>query len=323
MEIPSSNILKTNYLKGLAISTIIIYHYLKFFVFPHGTLQYITDSGWWGFGIGAVSIFFVLSGYGIYHSLQKRDIGWDIKKIGAFFYRRFFRIFPIFWIVIISDILVFKTNYSWHAFLGFTQMLDRGYWFVGAIIICYLASIFIFYLLNKLNLKTYYAVIFLGFVAANFVYFNFSLNQNAPLQDNYVYRSLFLSTVLLFAVGLSIPKVISLYKNRFQNKFAVITFLSLFFVMIFVTGLDFDFITQRIVTIIFLSVTCLMTISFIASDIKLPLKKEFSFLGKYSYSLYLTHFLFFSALVNLDIINSNSYESVFYTLALLPALFGG
>jgi peptidoglycan/LPS O-acetylase OafA/YrhL len=117
MESPSLDTVPvTNTLKGIAISAVIINHYIN----RHCSFDAI------GFGNLFIALFYMAGGYGLHHSLTKTfSYGTTISKKAVFlFYRdRAIRIFPLFRIAL----LVSKT-YSLKAFLGLCA--PGIFWFI-------------------------------------------------------------------------------------------------------------------------------------------------------------------------------------------------
>jgi peptidoglycan/LPS O-acetylase OafA/YrhL len=107
-----------------------------------------------GCGILAVDIFFLLSGFGLCFSKSG-------PNIFRFFKKRVFRVLPAYWVVIgIETILLILANNGisigrfFRLFLGLEFPLtgNLDYWFVSAIIICYMLFPFINHILGKKNL---------------------------------------------------------------------------------------------------------------------------------------------------------------------------
>ncbi|MBN1571770.1 MAG: acyltransferase family protein [Deltaproteobacteria bacterium] len=73
---------KTNWLKGIALFNVIFLHYIG---------KFVTVKGW---SFGMLTFFFVMSGYGIYHSLKKNN------NIIRFYFNRALRIYPLYWIAL-------------------------------------------------------------------------------------------------------------------------------------------------------------------------------------------------------------------------------
>ena len=84
-----------DYLRGLAALGIMVYHYLSW------TLGLFTaDSIMGRIGIYGVSIFYILSGLTLHYVYYEQMIP-SKKDVLNFFKKRFFRIFPLLWLVII------------------------------------------------------------------------------------------------------------------------------------------------------------------------------------------------------------------------------
>src|SRR4030043_665709 len=105
----------TDSLKGIGILIVIANHKLNTI-----TPLYV------GYGNAVLSVFFILSGYGIYHSLQKRGglSFYEPVKILSFFKRKFARIISLYAIAVL---LIGKE-------------FGGGFWFINAILFCYLLT---------------------------------------------------------------------------------------------------------------------------------------------------------------------------------------
>ena len=133
-------------LMGFAILLILFYHskiYIPNVLFP---VRLIKSIGYIG-----VDIFFLLSGIGIAYSLYNNST----KKI--FFLKRFKRIIPIFWIILIIYFFIQYIEYNFNAknmflsFLGldFIVLGNLKFWFIPAIFISYLIAPFFYSLIAK------------------------------------------------------------------------------------------------------------------------------------------------------------------------------
>jgi peptidoglycan/LPS O-acetylase OafA/YrhL len=78
-------------LRGYAILAVVMIHSAAAVLTMDGMLRNVTSAGIYG-----VQLFFVVSAFTLFWSLQTR-IKVDRKPIAAFFVRRFFRIAPLFW----------------------------------------------------------------------------------------------------------------------------------------------------------------------------------------------------------------------------------
>ena len=151
-------------LMGLAILWVVWFHssvQLDFFHigFINSSLSLIK-----GVGYGGVDIFLLVSGMGIYNSLEKNDVSQFIKN-------RIRRITPVWWSYLIICVLLgyffFEIHFSRLEILGFAtftgfwlNMSNQGNWYVYAIILFYLVSP-VFYSLIKNSKNKLIMTIFL------------------------------------------------------------------------------------------------------------------------------------------------------------------
>lgn len=95
-----------------------------------------------GGGIG-VDAFLILSGFGITYSCLKREVSGRKESWRSYYKRRFMRIIPAYFIVasmyyILSCCTVHEFFYK-ISFLNFIMDGERDFWYILAIIVCYLA----------------------------------------------------------------------------------------------------------------------------------------------------------------------------------------
>lgn len=93
-------------------------------------------------GYGGVEIFMLVSGYGIYCSLEKEN------SLYQFYKKRFLRIFPIYYIIGITDsIIIFHDNFVSYLFryttIGFWTNGCYADWYIPTVIILYLIAPFL------------------------------------------------------------------------------------------------------------------------------------------------------------------------------------
>jgi peptidoglycan/LPS O-acetylase OafA/YrhL len=153
-------------LMGLAAIWIVLYHSFSFDPgFLGSILRFVKSIGYFG-----VDIFFFLSGLGLM-------MGWYKKRysLKAFYMRRFLRIMPAYWIVILLGLAArsvlgapcpigkFVANFFCVGYLTHQQTIF-GLWFVGAIIIFYLVFPVLAYILTK-SQKSFMPVIIVTFVS--------------------------------------------------------------------------------------------------------------------------------------------------------------
>ena len=120
----------SDFLKGIAIFSVLANHYLN--LFPD------INSG--GFANSIISIFFFLSGYGIFSSIEAKtkDSSFSFDKMVLFLGNRATKVFPLYWLALCTQSIISGHWYSPLTFLGFEA--EGHYWFISAIIQCYLLT---------------------------------------------------------------------------------------------------------------------------------------------------------------------------------------
>ena len=91
--------------RAVAALLVVIYHVNESFF---GNTRYWTDrplGHFFGFGHAGVDFFFVLSGF-IMYSAHRRDIGMP-ARLKSFVWKRFRRIYPVYWLVLLATVLLF------------------------------------------------------------------------------------------------------------------------------------------------------------------------------------------------------------------------
>ncbi len=140
-------------LMGLAILWVVWFHssvkldFLKIDML-NDTFSFIKDIGY-----GGVDIFLLVSGMGIYNSLEKNDISQYIKN-------RVKRITPVWWSYLLISVLlgrfIFEIYFSKLEIIGFAtytgfwlDMSNQGNWYIYAIMLFYLISPVIYSLIKN------------------------------------------------------------------------------------------------------------------------------------------------------------------------------
>lgn len=213
-------------------------------------------------------------------------------------------------------------------YLAFPTVRHEGYtWFIPELVQCYLAAPFLYYLLRKLHLWRFVAFIFvLGAVFMTFsvFYMRFlDLINGFGVPDPYslIYRTIFLSNVLLFAAGLCMPLLIH-YVRPYVNNYVTLAFFVSFLLSMYFARDEFFkvsiFSSQLLLFPLFLiSVSC-FCLSAISANRVLPLNRAIAFLGVYSLAIYLFHWQYFVLLEKIGLINSSVWLSTAATIALFP-----
>ncbi len=301
-----SSCIATDYLKGLAILVVMMNHYYNYFF----------DMGLAGYANGVISVFFILSGYGIYCSLDKRAAPASPRAV-SFFAKRFLRIYPLYWLFLfIWLVRGQKLN------VAKLMAIDSvGAWFVTAIVLCYLFAIPFFELLKRVHLAIYGAIVISFVVLVHFGWKHLNVPLLGGVSEYAVcYRGVYFGYLGMFAFGLAIPKLL----KQIDNRHLMLPRLTLL-----LGGVMFSATIQYSQTPIFtrgflliLSSTTLVLL-FLTAHPSLPLRRSVTALGKHSYSLYLFHMFYYELLHRIGIINQHSARSVVITIFLFPLFLGG
>jgi len=290
-----------DYLRGLAALGIMCYHYMKWLYVYEGANSFIGRVSVYG-----VEIFYIISGitlYHVYHQKLTRNKG----PILAYFLKRFFRIFPLFWLSILLTLLITLKHTSLQNLLlnvsglfsivSWDTYISPGTWSVGNELVFYLVFPFLLYL-HQLNGIIYALVGLILFILYHYFAF-YIFNPNDTLHNQW---SLFinpLNHLLLFYIGMSIP--ILFRKEKTTNK--NFTFLILFGAIILFdipTGDDGIYLLYGINRWLFTIASAFICIGFYCLEMNLPkwLDQPFKQLGEMSYAVYLLHPFFYQLICN-------------------------
>ena len=155
-------------LMGLAILWVVWFHSSVQLNFFKINIINVSFSIIKNIGYGGVDIFLLVSGMGVYNSLEINDVSQYIKN-------RIRRITPVWWSYLIISVLLgyffFQIHFSKLEILGFAtftgfwiDMSNQGNWYVYAIMLFYLISP-VFYSLIKNSKNKYLMMTFLIAVA--------------------------------------------------------------------------------------------------------------------------------------------------------------
>ena len=303
----------TDYLKGFAITCVLINHYIN---------AYITVN-FQGYANGIISWFFILSGYGIFHSLEKNN-SFNLHKFFDYIKKRSIRIFPLYWLSLLIMAYIRHEPYPLITYLAVPlYQAPDIYWFITSLLQCYILAPIFYFTLKRIGLTAYLILMLLLML---FVYLLFPFNFDALTYSlvHFVYRSLFLGHVFLFAIGIALPQLLSKYKTRYR-KSHLILFLSLF---VFFISIHYTKNNTNILSLSEIDIAPLFLISALASCFfmilaspQTPFNSIVTLLGKYSYSIYLFHEIFYKSLSLMGVIKHGSLTSLLYTALLFPIYF--
>lgn len=306
----------TLYLRGMAIITVLLNHYVNY---------YLSDQ-FGGYAYRLVSFFFVLSGFGIYHSLNNAISHgtMNFAELVCYFYKRLIRILPVYWLALLGASFLFPREYPLSEFIIFPLFRSHGvnYWFVTAIIQCYLAGPLLFLFLKRFG-KVKYIVCLSFLMLLSFIYplMHFDLSC-----IHFVYGNFLLGHIYLFGLGMLIPSLLSENNDKYVDKTLAWSLLLVFLMLVFyIHGIKrAHVLTSRSANLLapfFIISAFGFCLFFIATKPGLLFKRTIVLIGTYSYSLYLLHYLFYRFLYNIEIIKKASVQATVIVIVLFPVFF--
>jgi exopolysaccharide production protein ExoZ len=285
-----------DYLRGLAALSIMIYHLSSWIFGSHDVSTFLGKTGVYG-----VSVFYVLSGLTLYH-VYCDNLKLTPESLFNFFKKRFFRIFPLLWVVTIfgfiykgakSSILdLFLNLTGLFGFFRWDVSFSVGVWSIGNELVFYSIFPFLIFLINRCKILYWIVGLIIFYL---FIYFAFELMYpNMPSvegQRNYFNP---LNNLFLFFGGVTIGGVFkNIYISQKLIVFIIITSL-LLYILYPVSGGRIDLITGY--TRLFFTFICFaLCLAFYKLSLTLPrfLHDFFVLLGEISYSTYLIHWYVF------------------------------
>ena len=277
----------TNSLKGIAIIAVLINHYLNLNVQGDST----------GFANLWIVVFFILSGYGIQYSLSSRfnDERISLKIIFNFYYSRIIRILPLFWIAYLIESFLFGYDISILTLLGISGV--GHYWFVPAIIQCYLLAPII-YLLARKNRVAVLIVILLAFVFLNWmISLNiFPIKLIDVLKKIHLYwRNVFFLYLLVFFFSMLLPRATSQWSKITYLEKNFYFYLIISIVMLLMLSVKYKAMvpylhiltTDTIVPVVLIIIS---SVYLVCNRMVIPYVSK---IGSISYSIYLFHMIFY------------------------------
>lgn len=285
----------TKQLKGIAILLVIIGHLKN--ALSLSLPEFITYAGAWG-----VSLFLILSGYGLTKSYLKN---------GPFLFKRFnilipYSILTFIWIIV--DILIFKKSYSIRVILlslfgfDFTRSIDPSMWYISFILMWYT----IFYIVFKLPIRNSLKLVILFLFS--FLFKNYSLTR---------YTKEIAWQWQLHAYVFPIGVLSGLY-SKYLSKLKITLFSSFLFF-----GMFFLFVNKSKISINYYSISNLLcAVGFIVSiNVFTNKSKLFQFVGNISYEMYLLEGVFIYKFKLLTITSDRIISIFLYFVILIISSF--
>lgn len=298
----------TSYLRGFALLVVMTNHYFN---------RYVTDQLTY-YAQGAIAIFFVLSGYGISHSLARNFSGQTPSLRGAvrFYCGRALRVYPLYWLFLFVYALTYGQMPSLWVWLGIPIELAPGIaYFVTLLIQCYLIAPLLFVAIAKIGTAKYAALVIGGlFIIWGIGVF---LPLSIPYLSVYSYHHMALSHIFLFSLGLAMPNLLSI-RFRMPAQWAILplSFL-IFWVTVHYTRFQYFELSLYIAPLFILSTVAFCYFMIFVRP-RLVLGKLLILLGTYSYSVYLFHLSLYDALEAIGVVEQGRWAGVIFVLLALP-----
>lgn len=308
----NSTRLTTETLRGIAITTVLINH----FVSLH------SQDDFDGFASLFVAVFFLLSGYGLSFSLERYLAMSPGTGLLLYFYERLTRIFPLYWIALLVQSLVTGQRYTLLNYLGI-----RGaghYWFIPALLQCYVLS-GLFFIAHRPQRKVLAMIVAGGILVVLNVYVRLNSLSVSWMQSlgqyHFTYRSVLGLHWGLFFLGYCVylllrhPRVLSFFQPL--QTFPGLLIRQVVTLMMFVSLLIGMIITKyahwpnMVFMVMPLPPLLLIGLYMLIAEVAI---RPFAFLGRISYSIYLFHMSYY-------LIIGFLFSGGWYTLTITALLF--
>ena len=260
-------------IRGIACLMVVLFHYTTRYaiIFDTDKTTEILDFKYGGLG---VSLFFMISGFVIYLSII------NVKDVKTFFIKRFIRLYPIFWICMLTTFTIMNLSplEKYHRGIGDLifnitmvpdifgfQRIDGSYWSLLPELFFYL-GIGLTLFLKKIKYFIYICFGWLILILLNYFHDIMPLRILFNLRYGY-----------FFIIG------ICFYKIKFEKKSLLnhILIFSSYAVYILTVGLS--------IKAFYVGLFIFTFYLFVYGKLKWIIIKPLIFLGKISYPLYLLH----------------------------------
>ena len=303
----------TNTLRGIAILSVVVNHYLNRNI----------SGDYTGFAAVWISLFFIVSGYGIYISLEKllvADNHIEPKNILKFYYLRIIRIYPLFWTAYIIQQLVLNEKIYFYSLIGLHG--SGHFWFIPAILQCYIVAPLVFLLIYHNRLFAFFLILIL-YVSSNFlIYFDVIPESLLELLKflHLNWNNTYFLYIMIFSLSMLLPRCINDWDNIEKPEKllypCLLLVLTLFFMILVKWRNDLTYLYDLFV--ITLIPVILLTISSIYLIYNKISSKYLSWLGRISYSIYLFHIIYFLIINIVFQYKKDSVKELIITLILFP-----
>jgi peptidoglycan/LPS O-acetylase OafA/YrhL len=292
-----------NALKGIAISAVLINHYIN--------RHFSFDAT--GFGNLFIALFYMASGYGLHYSLGNYfpdGTTFSKKAMLRFYLDRAVRIYPLFWIAL----LAFQI-YSIKAFLGLNA--PGIFWFIPTLLQCYALAPFIF-LGIKNNIPVTITITILIFIVINCLphlgYYTGQLIVQSASIVRMKWAGIYLGYLLMFTFGLLLPCFLSTIQVNDHIYTRMLFILHLAATLCFMIWLK-CYVSNKV---LFVVPSILALVLLFIHAIRCVVRFRFlAYIGSISYSIYLFHIPFYKTIHKIGFAH-NSWIKIAICLALFP-----
>lgn len=285
-----------DYLRGLAATGIMIYHYMSWTIGKFDASSFLGRVGLYG-----VSIFYILSGltlYSVYHNKMTPAT----SDLMDFFKKRGLRIFPLLWLAVIITVYLYNTSpdaktiflnlTGLFGFFEWDRALAIGAWSIGNELVFYVFFPSFVFLAKKAKWGFHLFAVIL--IIISFYFSFFLMNNKADLMSQWSMYINPLNQIFLFLGGY----LLGYYFDQTNTKpwhTILLIFTGLFvFILYPVSGDEIELVTG-INRYIFAGSCMLITFGFYKFTLSLPvfIGTPLKHLGEISYGLYLLHPIFY------------------------------
>lgn len=268
-------------LRGIAAFSVVLFHFT--FGYDNGLNALSDDKFYFRYGGLGVSLFFLISGFVIFMTLQ------NTKNKSDFIVSRFARLYPAYWACIITTVILttalsvpFQQNMfsMGQIFVNFSMFqywlkikdVDGAYWTL-AIELTFYAIMYVVFLVKKQQHIAFFCSIWLA-LSVLFALFDIPFNH-------YINVIFILKYAPLFVAGITFYLLKCNPKAYFLN---ILVLFSLFAEYVLLYQLRSQLVVYAIETLFF----CVFYL-FIYDRLRFLSNKVLLFFGSISYSLYLIH----------------------------------
>lgn len=281
-----------DYLRGLAATSIMVYHYTSWSAGQISATHFLGRMGIFG-----VAIFYILSGLTL-TQVYRNKLELTGNELLSFYKKRALRIFPLLWAATVFSIVLSKkipaaidvilNLTGLFGFVKWNTYFATGAWSIGNELVFYSVFPLLLFAFRKSRALL---LLLTAFIAVCYVYFSFYLID--PAKDLGLQWSLYtnpLNQALFFLSGMALNWVFHDKLIRWPVILALLISGVLTF-LFFPTDTNASDLVTGVTRVVFTFSSLLICLSFYKLTYVLPfrLRNGLSFLGRASYSIYLLH----------------------------------